>query len=74
MSLLLTSSLLVVKGYFAYQVKGIDVLYKRKCHLQKLILNRIFKELVFAYSSIIVSKIIVGMSCENAIFLTILIW
>ena len=34
--LLTTSVLLAVEGYFAYQVKGIDVYYKRiKCYFQK---------------------------------------
>ena len=34
--LLTTSVLLVVEGYFANQVKGIDVLYKKiKCYFRK---------------------------------------
>ena len=34
--LLATSVLLAVEGYFAYQVKGIDVLYKKtKCYFEK---------------------------------------
>ena len=41
--LLTTSVLLAVKGYFAYQVKGIDVLYKKiKCYFRK---KRISKNL-----------------------------
>ena len=34
--LLTTSVLLAVEGYFAYQVKGIDVLYKKiECYFRK---------------------------------------
>ena len=70
--LLSTSVLLAVEGYFAYQVKGIDVLYKKiKCYFRKKKISKnldgIFeKNWRFAYSFFVIhGKIMVGIASGN---------
>ena len=71
--MLTTSVLLTVEGYFAYQVKGIDLLYKKiKCYFRKKrILNNLdgnfennqqFASLFF----VIDGKLMVGIASRNA--------
>ena len=68
MFLLTTSVLLAVEGYFAYQVKGIDVLYKNnKCYFQKKGFEKyrrnFRKNWHFAYSFFVIhGNIMVGIA------------
>ena len=53
-----------MEGYFAYQVKGIDVPFKKIVIFDIFYLDLNIEKVIFAYSSID-SKIIVGIPFES---------
>ena len=71
-SLLTTSALLTVKAYFAYQVNGINDLYKKKCFSEKMFFENIrpnfLKNHIFVYSFVIDGRRIVDILGEGAYF------